>query len=91
MLWFVRKKIKLIAHSLHEPSLTSIIDMREILAENSTELISEQRSVSDLCRCYALSTKIAIICLKVFYSKNTGVTWFKGNFRQKSRVLCIIL
>lgn len=85
MLWFVRKKIKLIAHSLHEPSLTFIIDMREILAENSTKLISEQRSVSDLCRCYARSTNIARIYLNIY------ISWSKGDFRQKSRVLCIIL
>lgn len=85
MLLFVRKKIKLIAHSLHEPSLMFIIGMREILAENSTELISEQRSVSDLCRCYARSTKIARIYLNIY------ISWSKGNFRQKSSVLCIIL
>ena len=78
MLWCVRK-IKLIAHSLPEPWLTFISDMPKILAENSTELISEQRSVSDLCTYYARSTKIARIYLNLY------ISWSEGNFRQKSR------
>ena len=99
LLWidvlFREKKLCLLLTAYYEPSLTFIIDMRDILAENSTELISKQRSVSDVCKCYALSTKIAII-YKLIRSLsiakfNTGVTWCKGNFRQKSRAPCIIL
>lgn len=66
------EKIALTAYSLLWAFVDIIIDMREVLAENSTELIegvSKQRSVSDTCRFYALSTKIAIIQLKVFFRK----------------------
>lgn len=66
------EKIARITYSLLWAFADIIIDMREVLAENSTELtegVSKQRSVSDTCKCYALSTKIAIIHLKVFFHK----------------------
>lgn len=72
MLWFVRKKKSLIAYSLLWTFADIVIDTREVLAENSTELIEgvgKKPSVSDTCKCYALSTKIAIIHLKVFFHK----------------------
>lgn len=65
-------KNSLIAYNLLWAFADIVIDMREVLAENSTELIEgvrKQRSVFDTCKCNALSTKIAIIHLKVFFHK----------------------
>lgn len=92
MPWFVRKLV-LIAYSLLWAFFDIIIDMHEVLAENSTQLNKEVSNNPFLIRDNVMLFQLRLeLSIKRFSSAkfNTELTWSKGNFWLK-RVLCIVL